>query len=258
MVNAFLAALALVPVPLHVRETGGMSTATNIVCEIDGTIAEGIRPAAICSGEKRGRTDRVLRSGWTVDGQPVEIPHCWNVDDACDGKGVPEGWEGSSSVDCPSYERKSATYRCALPSPTAGRRQFVRFEGASVKATVRVNGQTLGVHKGAFTAFAFEVTAVLKPSGNVMEVVVDNSIDRDIPPWGGDFVIYGGLYRDVHFIETDPVCIDSLTDGADNIVVDADPKTGEVTPLPLPPRAKEPHKITVVEWTWGGEERVRN
>ena len=182
----------------------------------------------IGSNGDRGRTDLVLHGGWTADGMPVEIPHCWNVDDACDGKGVPEGWEGSSSVDCPSYERKSVTYRRALPSPTPGRRQFIRFEGASIKATVSVNGRKLGVHKGAFTAFTFELTETLKPSGNVMEVVVDNSIDRDIPPWGGDFVIYGGLYRDVHFIETDPVCIDSLTDGADNIVVDADPKTGEV------------------------------
>jgi len=63
----------------------------------------------IGSNGDRGRTDLVLHGGWTADGMPVEIPHCWNVDDACDGKGVPEGWEGSSSVDCPSYERKSET-----------------------------------------------------------------------------------------------------------------------------------------------------
>ncbi len=176
----------------------------------------------------KGRTDRVLRDGWTADGTPVAIPHCWNVEDACDGKDVPAGWRASKSVSSPSYERKRVNYRRALPDPTPGRRQFIRFEGASATATVKVNGQTLGTHKGAFTAFAFELTALLRPAGNTLEVEVDNFVDRDLPPWGGDFVIYGGLYRDVHFIETDPVCIDSLTDGADNIVIDADPKTGDV------------------------------
>ena len=37
-------------------------------------------------------------------------------------------------------------------------------------------------------------------------------------------------------------------------IVDA--KTGKVTPIPLPPRAKKPHRVTVVEWTWGGEEKA--
>ena len=177
---------------------------------------------------KRGRTDTVLSEGWTADGEKVSVPHCWNLTDACDGKGVPPDWKKGESVDCPSYERKCVSYRRALPNPTKGRRQFIRFEGASIKATVIVNGRNLGTHKGAFTAFAHELTDILKPTGNEIEVKVDNSIDKDIPPFSGDFVIYGGLYRDVHFIETDPVCIDSLTLGADNVVLEPDPKTGDV------------------------------
>jgi len=187
-----------------------------------------IGPFHVDTPNRRGRTDTVLTDGWTADGEQVSVPHCWNLTDGCDGKDVPAGWPGSSSVESPSYARKRVSYRRALPDPTAGRRQFVRFEGASIVATVKVNGRTLGTHKGAFTAFSFELTEVLKPSGNTIEVEVDNRIDRDIPPWGGDFVMYGGLYRDVHFIETDKTCIDSVTDGADNIVVEADPKTGEV------------------------------
>jgi len=35
--------------------------------------------------------------------------------------------------------------------------------------------------------------------------------------------------------------------------VDSD--TGKVTFLPLPPKAKRPHRVTFVEWTWGGDAR---
>ena len=35
--------------------------------------------------------------------------------------------------------------------------------------------------------------------------------------------------------------------------VDSD--TGKVTFLPLPPKAKRPHRVTLVEWTWGGDVR---
>ena len=44
MLGIVIAALALVPMPQSVRETGGVSTATNIVCERDAAIAaEGYR-----------------------------------------------------------------------------------------------------------------------------------------------------------------------------------------------------------------------
>lgn len=35
-----------------------------------------------------------------------------------------------------------------------------------------------------------------------------------------------------------------------------DAKTGKIMMQPLPPRAKKPHRVTVVEWTWGGEEKA--
>ena len=194
-----------------------------------GLLAVAATSATVVAADAaHGRTDRILSGGWTADGEPVTVPHCWNVFDACDGKGVPKEWTSCSSVDCPSYERKRVSYRRNLPDPTPGRRQFVRFEGASITATVLVNGKRIGTHKGAFTAFAFELTDVLRPVGNAIEVLVDNAIDKDIPPYGGDFVMYGGLYRNVHFIETDPVCIDSLTDGADNVVLEPNPETGDV------------------------------
>ena len=64
---------------------------------------------------------------------------------------------------------------------------------------------------------------------NLLEVEVDNFYDPDIPPASGDFTVYGGLHRGVELIETDPVCIDCVTDGADGVRLDADPDTGDVT-----------------------------
>lgn len=175
-----------------------------------------------------GRSDVVLFDGWTADGEPVSVPHCWNVADGADGKGVPKGWKGLSAVQCPSYERKAVLYSRNLPDPRDGRRQFIRCEGASTKATLLVNGKFVGRHVGAFTAFTFEITKFLQRSDNRLEIVVDNNIDANVPPYGGDFTVYGGLYRPVHYIETESVCIDPVTDGADGVLIDADPETGNV------------------------------
>ncbi|MDD4026478.1 MAG: hypothetical protein PHN85_11225, partial [Kiritimatiellae bacterium] len=164
--------------------------------------------------------------GWTLDGEPVSVPHTWNAVDGCDGGVNPPGT--FTSCRASSYVRKAATYARALPDPAPGKRQFVKCEAVSIKAAVRVNGREVGRHRGAFTAFCFEVTDFLKPAGNRIEIVADNTLDEDIPPIVGDFTMYGGVYRDVYFIETDPVCIDLVTDGADGVIIDADPKTGEV------------------------------
>lgn len=177
--------------------------------------------------EKSGRTVTSLSGGgWTLDGQPVSVPHTWNAVDGADGGENPKGT--FTSCRATSYVRKAATYRRALPDPTPGKRQFVKCEGVSIKATVRVNGREVGRHRGAFTAFCFEVTDFLKPSGNVLEIEADNRLDECVPPIVGDFTMYGGVYRDVLFVETDPVCIDLVTDGADGVAIDADAATGEV------------------------------
>lgn len=103
-----------------------------------------------------------------------------------------------------------------------GRRYFLRCEGASQVATVRVNGVDVGTHKGAFTAFCFEVTDALKSAGNKLEIEVSNEYDPAIPPASGDFSMCGGLYRSVWLVETDPVCIDPTIDGASGVRVFAE------------------------------------
>ena len=172
-------------------------------------------------------------ANWTCDGEPVVVPHTWNAADACDGPAVngvkPKRVRGGDSVGGTGYLKKCAVYRRDLPAKKAGKRYFLGFDGASVKADVRINGRAVGSHVGAFTAFAFEVTDFLREdSPSALEVAVDNRWDESTQPLSADYSVYGGLYRGVRLVETDPVCIDRVTDGADGVVVTADPQTGAV------------------------------
>lgn len=162
--------------------------------------------------------------GWTCDGVAVTVPHTWNAIDGSDGLGL----KNEGSAGAVSYLRKAATYRRTLPDPRPGKLYFLRCEAVSQKATVRVNGREAGRHDGAFTAFCFDVTKFLKPAGNVLEIVADNRIDKDIPPIEADFTMFGGIYRDVWMIETDELHIDPTVDGAPGVEISADADSGEV------------------------------
>ena len=153
------------------------------------------------------RVDKLLNSGWSFKSgevagaekidcdargwQTISIPHCW-------------GWEQAQSGDT-NYCRGVGWYRreLGIAIPQTGRRYFLRFEAASTVAQVYLNGQYLGEHRGAFGAFAFEITTNLSAVGrNVLAVHVSNAPEPDIAPLRGDFNVYGGLYRPVHLIET--------------------------------------------------------
>lgn len=166
--------------------------------------------------------------GWTCDGACVSVPHTWNAVDGADGLGVPKGQPGHNSVSSQSYARELRTYRRALPDPKSGKRYFLRCDGVCEKAAVRVNGQAIGSHVGAFTAFCFEITAALKPTGNVLEIDADNRYDPQTPPFEADFTMYGGIYRNVWLLERAPVCIDPTVHGAEGVDVFPDARTGEV------------------------------
>ena len=162
--------------------------------------------------------------GWTCDGAEVTVPHTWNAVDGADGFGP----ENGDSVSARSYVRKEVRYVRALPDPHPGKRCFIRCEAVCQKARVLVNGREAGRHVGAFTAFCFDITSLLKPSGNVLEIFADNRIDVEVPPIQADFTMFGGIYRDVWMFETDMLHIDPTEDGAPGVEIDPDPATGEV------------------------------
>jgi beta-glucuronidase len=82
-----------------------------------------------------------------------------------------------------------------------GERLILRFEGASYRASVFLNGVLVGSHDGASTPFNFDITALVKrgpAAENRIVVAVDARRDpRRIPMDNTDWFNYGGLYRDV-------------------------------------------------------------
>ena len=81
-------------------------------------------------------------------------------------------------------------------------RVFVHFGAINYKADVYLNGQKLGVHKGGFTPFNFEITDIVRPKDNFLIVKVDNTRKKDeVPTVNTDWWNFGGLTRDVSLIE---------------------------------------------------------
>jgi beta-galactosidase len=171
------------------------------------------------TGAAVAREDEVLSDGWKFikndasltaacdSWQSVTIPHTWNTkrDDEGDHKGDRHFKSG--------YYRGTCWYAKSLDIPTdwQGKRVFIRFEAASLVSKTYLNGQLLGEHRGGFTAFCYELTPLLHfGATNDLRVQVDNSPQKDVPPLSGDFNVDGGIYRPVHLIVTDPVCISPL------------------------------------------------
>ncbi|HEX7332833.1 MAG TPA: glycoside hydrolase family 2 TIM barrel-domain containing protein [Pyrinomonadaceae bacterium] len=82
-------------------------------------------------------------------------------------------------------------------------RLFVHVGAANYLADVYLNGEKVGQHEGGFTAFNFEITKLVRDTGNFLVVKVDNKRRRDaVPTLMTDWWNYGGLTREVKLIET--------------------------------------------------------
>lgn len=131
---------------------------------------------------------------WNTDWQEVTIPHTWNADDM--QKKVSAFYEGAA------YYRK----KCTFPESLEGKRIFLRFEGVGSCAEVYVNGYLAGTHKGAYSAFVCEIGSQVK-FGKENEIVVkaDNTARLDVIPTNHVlFGVYGGIYRPVWLVVTEP------------------------------------------------------
>ncbi len=91
-----------------------------------------------------------------------------------------------------------------LPETYKDRKLFMEFEGSDQVADVWINGIHLITHQGAYLPFTVDITEDVKfgEYGNVIVVKVNNFRNRDIPVYG-NWISYGGLYRDVFMHITD-------------------------------------------------------
>lgn len=129
----------------------------------------------------------------------VNLPHMWN-NDALSGR--------------KDYFRGIGNYLKTIdvPDEWSGKRIFIRFYGANSLANVLVNGKHVGEHRGGFTKFTYDITDnLIIGERNYLWIIVNNSPQMDILPTAGDQNSYGGLFRNVELIVTDPTVI-ALTD----------------------------------------------
>lgn len=131
---------------------------------------------------------------WNADWEQVNVPHTWNADDM--QKKTNNFYAGVA------YYRKHYVF----PESLEGKRLFLRFEGVGACAEVYVNGYLVGTHKGAYSAFVCEIGSQVR-LGEENEIVVkaDNAARPDVIPVNHAlFGVYGGIYRPVWLIVTEP------------------------------------------------------
>lgn len=135
--------------------------------------------------------------------QQVTIPHTWNATD------MQTTWNNFYAGE--AYYRKKYAPDAGLKN----KRIFLRFEGVASVAEIYVNAQFAGNHKGGYSAFAVELTHLLK-FGEVNEILVkvSNEPRPDVIPVNHTlFGVYGGIYRPVSLIVTENIHI-AVTDYA--------------------------------------------
>lgn len=117
---------------------------------------------------------------------------------------------GASQVTVPfcyDFKGKAAVSRMfntGLESPNDW--NFVIFcDGINYQAEIKINGNFIVKHEGGFTPFSSPIAeGLIKESGNIIEVKIDNTLDasRTIPlkNTANYPKNYGGIYRDIYIV----------------------------------------------------------
>lgn len=125
--------------------------------------------------------------------ETVMIPHTM--------KEIPLGY-----FDEESYQFKG-TYSKEIEITEAMKKGFILidFEAVMNVAVVYLNGKELLKHEGGYTPFRVDITEESVIGKNLLQVVVDASEIKDIPPFGHlvDYLAFSGIYREV-FLELLP------------------------------------------------------
>ncbi|MGA2505907.1 MAG: sugar-binding domain-containing protein [Chitinispirillaceae bacterium] len=174
--------------------------------------------------------DALFNLNWKfIQGNPAGSPQSTTFNDAAWATvSVPH----SASYDAPTvaaelkfYGNPTNTgmthywYRKKFLCPASAQKVFIRFEGVMQGDTVYVNGTKVGMHyNSGYTGFFFDISNyVSKGDTTLIALHCTISNDNNIPPGGGnwtsngnaspDYLLYSGIYRDVHLIFKDSVYI---------------------------------------------------
>ncbi len=178
-----------------------------------GSIWEAVRPA--------GKGDPETVPLWTK----VELPHCFNADDAVD--------PDVNYYQGPGWYRKMLD----VNNPYTNGRTILHFEGAGQKTEVYIHTQKVGSHVGGYDEWVVDITEAVNTflqsedakrfNGKIpLSIRCDNSRDTEmIPSDLSDFNLYGGLYRYLNLVYTPAISITGIHAEAS---VDANGKNGSL------------------------------
>jgi len=155
----------------------------------------------------------------------IAVPSCWELQ----GFGKYDYGFAKDSI----RGKEQGFYRRSFSTPSSwkGRRIEIVFEGVMTDAEVKINGKSAGpVHQGAFYAFRFDVTRLIRfDRENLLEVKVSkHSANQSVneAERKADFWIFGGIFRPVR-LEALPVthirnvAIDARADGRIRLAFDS-------------------------------------
>jgi beta-glucuronidase len=142
------------------------------------------------------------KGGYYDDRQPKDKTDWVEYDfDRAPTMKVPGDWN-SQAEKLQLYEGTVWLRQRFEADPKPGRHYVLSFGAVNYEAHVYLNGKKLGMHKGGFTPFQFDVTGKLNKGGNVVVVKADNTRHADeIPTVNTDWWNYGGITRDVLLAE---------------------------------------------------------
>lgn len=140
-------------------------------------------PSSRYFADKSFNDDRTVLVEYDFDAAPtLEVPGDWNTQN-----------------DRLYYYEGGLWYRKTVDwTPVEGRRTFLYFGAVNYRSYVALNNEILGIHKGGFTPFNYEVTNIIKEGSNSLVLNVNNVRgESEVPTLNFDWWNYGGITRDV-------------------------------------------------------------
>lgn len=138
----------------------------------------------------------------------INLNGLWDYAITSQGDFAPSRYEGKILVPFPVESSLSGVMRALhpdqrlwyrrtfqLPPSFAGKRVLLHFGAVDWEATVIVNGHEVGVHRGGYDAFTYDITPALRPRGT-QELIVSvwDPTDAGPQPRGKQTLKPGGIY----------------------------------------------------------------
>lgn len=143
---------------------------------------------------------------------------------------LPHTWNSDAGTSVNGYYRGVGNYTKDVDIPFAwrGKRVFLRIGGAATVTDVIINSRHVADHFGGNSAFTVEITDNLRyGQSNKFWIIVNNSPRLDVLPTAGEENVYGGIFRNVELIVTEPLAITPAANGGDGVWVTTTKLTGD-------------------------------